>query len=351
MPKSEYRAVIVGLSGIGARRPQEEERFPVYGAMPGSHAASYYRCPGTRVVGACDLREEALADFRADWGDDWPEVNLYTDYREMLEAEKPDLVSVVTGDHAHADITVAAAEGGARAILCEKPIATTLEDADRMIAAAEANGVLLSVDHSRRWYPRYLQAREILRSGEIGPLRSIVCEHFSRRAMLFRNGTHMLDTVNFFAEADPLWVVAELEEGFDHFTAYKGDGGKDPDAEPFASAYIRFSKGIRAFYNGYKVDFPGSQFTLTCEDGRIEVSDRSAHLIEAGTNRSWGMSTIVPGEYMLQGKGAMVAELVHVLDHGGDLVSPARDARTTLEIMLGILKSHENGNCRVDFPL
>ena len=96
MSKGEYRGVIVGLTGIGARRPPEEENLPVYGAMPTSHASAYYRCPQTELVGVCDLREEALADFKANWGDVWPKMHYYTDYREMLETEKPDLLSVAT---------------------------------------------------------------------------------------------------------------------------------------------------------------------------------------------------------------------------------------------------------------
>ena len=351
MSKPEYRAAIIGLSGIGARRPEEDERLPVYGPMPGSHAAAYDRHPRTRVVGACDLRTEALADFKARWADVWPDASLYTDYREMLDKEKPDLVSVATSDHVHADMTVAAAESGARAILCEKPIATSLEDADRMIAAAEANGVLLSIEHTRRWNPSYLEAREIIRSGEIGPLRTVVCEQFSRRAMMFRNGTHLLDMICFFAEANPLWLAAELEEGFEHFTEYKGDGGKDPAVDPYASAYIRFDNGVRAFYNAYKVNYPGSQFALTCEDGRIEISDRNASLIRSRSHYESSTSPILAEKYAMENQTAAVGELIRVLEEGGDLVSPAREARKTVEVMMGILKSHHGGNCRVDFPL
>ena len=114
-----YRAAIVGLTGIGARRPQEPTGLPLYGAVPGSHAAAYYRHPQTEVVGVCDIRQEALDDFKHNWDDIWPDMRYYTDYREMLDREKPDLVSVATSDHLHADITVDAANGGARAILCE----------------------------------------------------------------------------------------------------------------------------------------------------------------------------------------------------------------------------------------
>ena len=54
---------------------------------------------------------------------------------------------------------------------------------------------------------------------------------------------------------------------------------------------------------------------------------------------------------MHQHFGGFVPEAIHVLENGGDLVSPGREARKTLELMLGMLKSHECGNVRVDFPL
>jgi predicted dehydrogenase len=346
-----YKAVIVGLTNIGASRPAESEYTPLYGTMPRSHASSYYRHPATEVTAVCDIRPQALEDFRARWSDVWPDVRLYTNYKEMLRQEQPDLVSVVTPDHLHADITVAAAEGGAKAILCEKPIATTLADADRMIAAAEANGVLLSVEHTRRWSPPFQKAREIARQGDLGKLRTIVCNMFSPRSMLFRNGTHMVDTIVFFAESDPLWVFAELEEGFDHFTEYKSDGGHDPATDPAASAYIRFANGVRAFYNSVKVPMPGSQYELTFENGRIEVSDRALTLIRGISHYEWSYSTLMPGDYMYTFQLAAVAELVDVLESGRPLVSSGREARKTLEIMLAMLKSHQQGNVRVDLPL
>lgn len=347
----KYKSVIVGLTGIGARRPEEVEGTPLFGTMPRSHAAAYHRHPQTDVVAVCDIRPQALEDFKANWEDVWPDVRLYTDYEEMLRKEQPELVSVATPDHLHADITVAAAEGGAKAILCEKPLATTLADADRMIEAAEKNGVLLSVEHTRRWSPIFQKAREIARSGELGKLRAIVSNMYSPRSMLFRNGTHMVDVVVFFADSDPQWVFAELEEGFDYFTEYKSDGGHDPSTDPAASAYIHFANGVRGFYNSVKVEMPGSQFDLTFDKGRIEVSDRGLTVIRGSSYTEWAYSQIHPGDYMFSQQLAAVAELVDSLETGKPLVSSGREARKTLEIMLAILKSHQMGNVRVDLPL
>ncbi len=347
MTEKKYRAVIVGLTGIGAARP-EESSDPVYGAMPNSHASAYYRHPQTDVVAVCDLKQDMLNGFCKKWGDVWPDVRTYMNYQEMFDKEKPDMISIVTPDHFHAAVTVAASESGARAILCEKPIATTLEDADRMIEAAEKNNVLLSIEHSRRWHPSYLKTRRIIQSGDIGPVRTIVCEMFGQRSMMFRNGTHLLDLVCFFAGGNPGWVMADLEDGFEHFTEYKGDGGHNPKTDPYASMYIKFDNGVRSFVNFYKIDFPGFKLSITCEKGRIEISDQKTELITTGLSHGWSHCDIPTEPFMLIRQGGAVAELVHVMEHGGELISPPREARKTLETMLGVLKSHHLGNVRVN---
>ena len=351
MTMATYKAVIVGLTGIGARRPKETGTWPIYGVMPRSHAAAYHRHPQTEVVAVCDIRQEALDNFQREWADVWPNVRCYTDYQAMLAQEGPDLVSVCTPDHLHANITVKAADGGAKAILCEKPIATTLADADRMIAAAERNGALLSIEHTRRWSPIFLKARELIRSGSYGPLRGITANMYSLRSMLFRNGTHLMDMICFFADADPAWVFAELEEGFGHFTEYKSDGGHDPKTDPAASAYIHFANGVRAYYNSLKISMPGSQFELVCDNARIEVSDRGVTVIQGTTYTEWARADLPVDDYMYTYQLAALAELIHVLEQGGALISPASEARKTLEIMLAMLKSHELGNVRVNLPL
>jgi len=347
-----YKAVLVGLTGIGAARPTDPEGVPLFGKMPPSHAAAYHQHPATELVGVCDLRPEALDAFRADWNDVWPDIGSYTDFGEMLRKCSPDLVSIATSDHAHADLCVLAAEAGARAILCEKPIATTLADADRMIETCQRLGVPLSIEHTRRWDPRFQEARRILRGGELGPARTIVVEMFSPRAMLFRNGTHLIDLMPFFIDGDARWLVAELEEGFEQYTEYSGDGGRDPDLEPYASAYLRFDNGVRAFYNSYKTEFPGSQVTITCDKGRIEVSDRGGRVIRGDSHHSWSASELIAGSYLYERQLAAVHEMIHVLEHPATpLVSSGHEARRTLEIILAMLKSNAGGNSRVELPL
>ena len=346
---STSRSTIVGLTGIGARRSEEPSHLPIFYSKPKSHAAAYFRHPQTDLVGVCDIRQEQLDAFKEEWQDIWPEMHYYTDYKEMQENEKPDMVSVATPDHFHADITVNAAEGGAKAILCEKPLATTLEDVARMIAATEANDTLLSVEHTRRWGGTFHAVRELIRSGELGRLNGITANLLGPRSMLFRNGTHIVDTICFFAESAPQWVFAELEEGFSHFTEYKGDGGKDPATDPAASGYIHFANGIRAFYNGLKTtSSSGSDWQLFCEKGRIDINNNTATVIESSFVSGSSRTILEPDEYMHTHQLGAVAELIDVLENGGELVSPGTEARKTVQILLMFLKSHELGNLRVD---
>ena len=96
------------------------------------------------------------------------------------------------------------------------------------------------------------------------------------------------------------------------------------------------------------MDFPCSQFLLTCDGGQIQVSDQFARLVQGSTHYRWDTSDIRVIHYTMERQLAAVGELIHVLENGGDLVSSGREARKTLEIMLGMLRSHQEGNRRVD---
>ena len=348
---TNYRAAVVGLTPIAANR-QPRRPGGMRGIMPRSHVDSYVAHPRTEVVAVCDLRPEALAGFRETWADVCPNTATYTDFGELLAQERPDIVSIVTGDHLHADLTVAAAESGARAVFCEKPIATTLEDADRMIAACERHGVLLSIDHTRRWTPLFVTAQRLIAGGALGAVRAMASEHYGQRAMMFRNGTHLIDLLSFFAGAEPRWVAAHLEPGYDHFDRYRGDGGHDPASEPSASALIAFAGDIRATYTSYKTAFSGTMLTVTCDGGRLELIGHHGQIRRSVDRQRMTVEPLEPEYYVYSHQLAAIDELVTALDSGSDtLVSAGNNARWTLEILLGILASQQAGHHRVDLPL
>ncbi len=349
-----YRAAIVGLTGIAASPPPEAPD-PVLGtAVPHSHAGGYASVPETEVVAVCDLVPALLDNFHRQWGETFPRAKGYTDYHAMFAEQEIDLLSVVTSDHRHAQIVVDAVEAGVKGIYCEKPIATTLADADRIIAACRTRNVPLLINHTRRWYPDFLEARRLLRSGAIGPLRSIVATMRGERAMLFRNGTHLVDAVCFFAESDPRWLVAELDdEHGDYGPRYAGGGGRDPATDPGASAYIHFQNGVRAFINASKSRGTSkhNEIDLFGEEGRIRVGEDVAEWNQYFPDGRQGVGRLTVPQTTVSDAGAAIRELIGLVERGGTPSSSGEDGRRTLSILLGIVQSSAGGGARVDFPI
>jgi predicted dehydrogenase len=348
-----YRTGIVGLSGIGGGRPRGSLHPSLGDETPHSHAGAYATLPRARVVAVCDLIPERLEEFVRTWGDTWPEIRPYTDYREMLRREGLDVLSVCTPDHRHADVVVDACDAGVKGIFCEKPLATSLADADRMIAAVERHGVVMTVDYWTRWWPGSLKARELLRTGRIGRLKRIVVTACGQRAMMFRNGSYALDWLCFFAESDPIEVFGALDAAFDGYgPRYAGDGGRDPRTDPGASAYVRFANDVRAFYNASQDTVDYWEVMLMGERGWIRFHPTHVPLEIAVDDGGDLKRSYVPlGNYARTGLVAAAADLLNVLEQGGEVLSPPREARKSVEIMVAVLQSHHRGGVTIRLPL
>lgn len=349
---STYRAAIVGLTGIaaGPRRPAPD---PVLGdVMPHSHAAAYAALPNATVVAVCDLVPSLVERFRSEWGATFPEARGYLDYREMLAREQIDLISVVTSDHRHAQIVVDAVNAGVKGVFCEKPIATTLADADRMIEACAARNVPMLIDHTRRWYPEFLEARRLIRSGAIGAPRRIVATLGGPRAMLFRNGTHLVDAICFFAESEPEWVVGELDDEHRAYgPRYAGDGGRDPATDPGGSAYVHFQNGVRAFVNASKGTIGNFEIDVIGESGRVRIGTHVAEISRPDSDGQIAVRAIRTPQTTHGSLVAAIRELIRLIEQGGRPSSSGEDGRKVLSILLAILQSNAAGSSRVTFPV
>ena len=144
------------------------------------HLSAWKGIPEVEVAAVCSRSAERANEIGAQWGVE----GRYTDWNIMLSRESLDAADVVTADHEHSGPALAALAAGVH-VLVEKPMATTLEDADRMIAAAGESGKILMVGHVLRFDPRYLIAKERISAGEVGTIGSV----FSYRTL----GQHMYD--------------------------------------------------------------------------------------------------------------------------------------------------------------
>ena len=328
----KLRAAVIGCRGVGR-----------------AHASGLVGLPNAELVAACDLLQPALDSVQEDWKDTWPNLGLYTNHREMLERENLDIVTVATSDHRHADLVVDASNAGAKGIFCEKPMATNLADAGRMVETAERNGTILSIDHTRRFNPLWRHTKEeVVDAGEIGTVHYIIGTLGGPRAMLFRNGTHMIDAICYLAGSDPEWVSAELEDGYEDYTEYRGDGGHDPKTEPSAHGYIHFVNGVRGYYaGGPKTSiWSGVRLEIVGTTGYILIGNHGATIY-----RQDAVESIQSPEWEVEGIPAGVRELVHLIENGGEPKSPARAALNVVEIMIGFLESQRQGNGKVTIPI
>lgn len=167
---------------------------------------------GSRVVAVCDpdrrSRDAATADF--------PEA-LVTTALDGLLSSGIDAVLVLTPDDLHAPVAVAALEAGVP-VFCEKPLAVSLEDCDRILEAARRTGTRLYVGHNMRHMPVIALLRCLVEEGRIGEVKAVWCRHFvghggdyyfkdwhadrSRSVgLLLQKGAHDLDVIHWLAGA------------------------------------------------------------------------------------------------------------------------------------------------------
>ena len=180
---------------------------------------------------------------------------LYADYREMLVAEELDLVNVCPRWlDCHAEMVIAAAESGVRGILCEKPMAQTLADADEMVEACRKNGVRMAVAH-RRANAYELHAKKIVDEGVSGEVQVIrthgKADHRSGAEDLMVLGTHMMDSMRYFADANPVWAHGHVTQDGCEVTARdarEGDEGIGLIAGNGVSAYYAFANGVTGHF-------------------------------------------------------------------------------------------------------
>ena len=322
-----------------------------------SHGYAYAHAPEFELAAICDLKSDVIDTFFERSRLKRGSVREYTDYQAMLEKEDLDVVSVATPDDYHVNPVCDASNFGVKGVFCEKPLTINLKDADRMIETIERNGTKMSVDHTRSWVPIYQAVRQAVREGEIGELTRIVAHMGGRRSMLFRNGTHLVDAVCYFAEADPVWVIAAHERGFeDYGIEYKGEGGTDPMLDPASTLIIEFDNGIRGIVNIAKMTPAIFELDLLGPNGRYWVTDKHCTVWKTDQPEGSPKEVILPqaggyGDYFGDTLIPAVQELAMMIWNNSPSSSPARRARNTLEVMLGALTSQSHDSAKVHFPL
>lgn len=310
----------------------------------------------------------------------------YGDYRALLEAEKPDLVAIASRHvEDHAAQIVASAQCGVKGILCEKPMAATLEEADAALRACAESGTQLVVAH-RRASAYEIHAHEMVRRGEIGTVVEMrgrgKGDHRAGGEDLAVLGVHILDSMRWFAGSDPQWVCAHVAQG--GRPAVRGDRRPGNEGIGYVAGdalmgLFLFEGGLPATFTSYGVARGTGEshsnwfgFEVYGTHGALSVRNSPGGLLfhaadgmcapgaPEGWQRIWlpgwerdGRGRVRDGQArMMRSNRIMVEELVNAVRDGTPITraSTGRDALWALEMIMGIHVSHLTG-ARVPLPL
>lgn len=337
-----YRAAVIGLGRMGSTFDDEiTQGGSIF--LPYCHAPSYIAAPGVELVAGADPHEEQRSIFGGRWG--LEEGHLHADYREMLEKEAPDLVSVCTTARVRPQIVQDAARAGVKAIWAEKPISFSLAEADAMVAACREAGTALAVNCARRWNPVFMEAKRLIEEGEIGPVLQVTGYG---QCGLSHNGSHLIDILRYMAGGEVEWVFGEMES----------DEAAAGERDLMGNGYLAFDNGVRVYLRGTPCGPANWEIDVIGEKGRIRSSAGGQavefYRMTPGGPKGRGVPAEVPFPWpaYMQGTGlTIVADLISAVENGHPPRCSGEDGRAALEVAIALRESHRRGGVRVDLPL
>lgn len=259
--------------------------------------------PALRDLHNCELVAVSRANFdKAEaFAREFGASRWYEDWRQLLADEEIEAIYIATPVHLHAEQTIAVAEAG-KHVLCEKPMAMSVEECDRMIAACEANHVMLGVAYYRHQYPVIERIQTILKMGEIGrpiiaqmnaferfepdlshPRRWLLKKEMSGGGPMFDFGCHRIEVlINLFGQ------VKEIR-------SLVGNVLFDREVEDTATALLQFEGGTQALLSvTHAAAEPQDTLKIFGSNGSIHVARLNEGEIKITTNDGERVETHTP---------------------------------------------------------
>jgi predicted dehydrogenase len=316
------------------------------GYIAESHARGYAALPQARLVLVVDRNLEKARNLA-----DQYQAQAAGDV-EALFSSDVEVVSICTPTPSHAQLAIALMRAG-KHVLCEKPLARTLEEAQSMIDCAEQTGVKLMVGHVSRYEADHLKARDLLESGAIGELRmgyhGIIGPYPGWSTGNWLGDTsysggpvvdlavHSVDYLMWLFKKPVLRVYAlgsRKITGHDHYVLlnlqFEGGGLGLVEASWAHPASAPLSCRVELCADKGRIvwDYSQTSSTGTCFEGKT------------------------PQEYVMEGENSFAAEIgdfLHCIEYDLPVPIPASAGREALRVCLAALKSLESGCC-VELP-
>jgi predicted dehydrogenase len=294
-----------------------------------------FKAAGAEIVVFASRSSGSAEAASAEWGGG----EITDDWRVVLDRDDVDAVDICTPNRLHAEMATAAAAAG-KHVLVEKPMATTVEDADRMLAAADAAGVVLMPAHNLRFAPPLVATREAVATGRIGAVVSFRSafghggpEGWAPDATWFRNpeeagggalldlGVHMADLVRAVV-ADEVTEVAALLSG-----------GR-PGSEDTAACVLRFASGATGTLQASWVaqSGPDLQLTVFGTTGTLHVDGRTPPTLHPAVGEPERLTVATVADNPC-------AAFVRTVETGGDPAVTAADGRAAVAMVCAAYRS------------
>jgi predicted dehydrogenase len=335
------------------------------GTMGRNHLEKEQTLEEAKIVAVADVVPAAVQAAVEKYG-----VRGFGSYQEMIGSGQIDAVLIATPHPFHAPIAVAAAERGLH-VLSEKPIAVTVAEADRMLAAAAKAGVKLGVMFQTRTDPVFAKAREIVQSGEIGQVyrTTMVATAWYRTQAYYDSGAWR----GTWKDEGGGVVMNQAPHSLDVFVWLAGapsrvearawTRGHRIEVEDAVSAMLEYPNGATGYLYTSTAEWPGeNRFEVVGDRGKLLLLDGQLRVyrmdkplqeeIDAGEH--WGKPTgawhEVPVDPAQTGHAEVVRRFARAVKLGEPMVATGEDGVRQLELANALLLS---GYSRkpVDLPL
>ncbi|MEG0785411.1 MAG: Gfo/Idh/MocA family oxidoreductase [Christensenella sp.] len=313
------------------------------------------------IAAVCDVEEKNMNEKLQKFELQDSGIRQYTDYKKMLEEERPQLVAIATESGKHASIALDCIHAGCNLII-EKPIALSIADADKIIAAADKNGVKVCACHQNRFNKSIQKIREAMEAGRFGRLfhgtahiRWNRAEEYYKQApwrgtweqdggALMNQCIHNIDLLR--------WMMGDE---IDEVCAYT-DRLSHPyiDAEDLGIAIIRFKNGSYGIVEGTTNVFPNNleeTLYLFGEKGTAKAGGKSVNIIE-----EWRFADGIDDAERVKaefhespknvygfGHTPLYADVIDAIKNNRKPYVDARAGKRALELVLAIYKSASEG--------
>lgn len=301
---TELRDVRIGIIGCG-------------GIANGKHLPSLSKLPNVKLAAFCDLVQERAEKAREEFGAQ--DAQVFTDYRELLKLNDIEVVHVLTPNASHCELSVAALRAG-KHVMCEKPMATTYEEAQKMVEASKASGKFLTVGYQTRSQQSHQYVRHMIERDDLGEVYYIKAPSIRKRGVplwgvfldkeqqgggpMIDIGTHSIDAaLSLIGNYDVVSVTGSVYRKLAD-TAYESNewGIWDPatldfSVEDSAMAYIRFRNGATMVVEAaWLLNYAGdSHMTLCGTKGGVEFLPEGKVRFCGETDGAFYTKDVTPG--------------------------------------------------------